>query len=324
MNKIKNSFGVFLAVTLLPSIAIAAPALDDVGSVESGFNQFLTNTTATVNAAVNSAAVQADVTLLWNFFAVLLVIWTMYLYAFKKGTIVDILSTAILIMIVKVLMGQFTVLTSAIWSAANGFAGDVQLALLGSSDLFFAPAFISNVVNSITFSSAGIFSPLTAVLSAIDIVIVGAVSLVLSALAYFATIWGFWGYSIAKLIGLLFVPFLLYERLSWLFDGWLRFFFSFVFYAVVARLNLALLALAFAAFFGVTPSLGGQPAITLAPITALSQVFGLLVFALVGILATLSTGSFVATIVGGSASSTGIGVMLSRGAGKLAGKALGG
>ena len=120
------------------------------------------------------------------------------------------------------------------------------------------------------------------------------------------------------------MPFLLYERLSWLFDGWLRFFFAFIVYAIISRLNLALVAMAFASYFQVTPSLGTQPVVTVPPITALSDVFGLLVFALVGVLALLSTGSFVSTIVGGSAASTGIGSMLSKSVSKLAGKALGG
>lgn len=309
---------------LWTSVANAAPTLDDIGSVEQGFKRFQNTTSTYVDAAINSAAVQHDVMLLFNFFAVLLVIWTMYLYAFGKGTLVDLLSTAILIMIVKVLMGQFTILTGAIWSAANGFASDVQAGLLGTGDLFFAPAFIYNLIDSIFFQSNSNFSLVGSVLSAIYIAIVSGISLVLSVLAYFAAIWSFWGFSIAKLIGLLFVPFLLYERLSWLFDGWLRFFFAFIVYAIISRLNLALVAMAFASYFQVTPSLGTQPVVTVPPITALSDVFGLLVFALVGVLALLSTGSFVSTIVGGSAASTGIGSMLSKSVSKLAGKALGG
>lgn len=315
----------FFFLFLVPFTALGAtPPLNDINSVEQGFKNFQSGVDASLSATINSAPVQADATLLWNFFALLLLLWTLYLYAFKKAGLVDILSTVILIMVVKVLMGQFEVLTTAIWKAANGFAGDVQLGLLGTSDLFFAPQYVTKIFNSITFDSSLSLNPLNTLMSALDIVIVSAISVVLSVLAYFAAIWSFWGYAISKLIGLIFVPFLLYERLSWLFDGWLRFFFGFILYAIVSRLNLALLALAVGAFFGTTPSLGGQPPIQMPAITALSQVFGLLVFSLVGILALLSTGSFVATISGGNAASSGVGNMLSKGAGRLAGKVLGG
>lgn len=313
-----------LMLLLGAGAAIAAPNMASPNSVTSGFDSFISGVNTKVANVLTSPIVMQDVMLLFNFFAVLLVIWTMYLYAFGKGTIVDLLSTAILIMMVKVLMGQFSVLTTAIWSAGNGYVSSVQTALLGNGDLFFAPTFIANLINSLDFSASPVVNFVNGFIAGIYIAIITVITFLLSALAYFATIWAFWGYTIAKLIGLLFVPFLLYERLSWLFDGWLRFFFGFIVYAIVARLNIALVALAIAAYFGVTPALGVMTPITVAPISSITQVFGLFVFCMVGLLAIVSTGSFVSTIVGGSASSTGIGSMLSRGAGKLAGKALGG
>jgi hypothetical protein len=305
------------------SVAYAAPDFADMGSLEQGFLNFVTTLSAAVTSAISSAAVQSDVNLLWTFFALLLVIWTMFEYSFGKGTVVDLVTTALLIMIVKVLMASFDPLTSGIWSAANGFASDVQTGLLGTPDLFFAPAFISRAFASITFSDASAVDIIGGIAAAINLAIYSVVSMILSALAYFAVIWCFWGYSIAKLIGLLFIPFLMYERLSWLFDGWLRFFFGFVVYAIVARLNIALTALAIAAYFGIPVANTTLIPISQPPLTHLSQILSLLAFAFIGILATLSTGSFVAAIVGGSAQSSGVGRMASRGALKLAGKMFG-
>ena len=57
------------------SVAYAAPDFADMGSLEQGFLNFVTSLSAAVSSAISSAAVQSDVTLLWTFFALLLVIW---------------------------------------------------------------------------------------------------------------------------------------------------------------------------------------------------------------------------------------------------------
>lgn len=308
MNK---RFTLFLLVLLSPIATVASPNFSDQNSVANGFLQFINGVTAAVNNVLTTAAVQADVNLLWTFFALFLVIWTMYQYAFGKGQLVDLLSAAILIMIVKVLMSTFAILVDGIWEAANGFASAVQQGLIGTPDLFFAPTFIAKLLNSISWDTGSTLGFVSSLIMVFSVGFITMLTTVLSALSYIAVIWAFWGYSISKLIGLLFIPFLMYERLSWLFDGWLRFFFGFIFYAVIARINIALVAIALANYFGLSTSLGAIVTIDSGPISQLSQLLGIAVFTLVGIIATLSTGSFVAALVGGSAQSSGVGRLVS-------------
>jgi len=304
-------FLTLLSALLLPTLAAAAPDFSDQNTVANGFINFINGVTASVNTVLTNASVQADVNLLWTFFALFLIIWTMYEYMFGKGQLVDLLSAAILIMIVKVLMTTFGTLVDGIWGAANGFAGAVQEGLIGTPDLFFAPTFITKLLNNISWDTESALGLVSAFVMALSIGFITILTTILSALSYIAVIWAFWGYSIAKLIGLLFIPFLMYERLSWLFDGWLRFFFGFIFYAVIARINIALVAVALANYFGLSTSLGAIVTIDSGPISQLSQLLGIAVFTFVGIMATLSTGSFVASLVGGSSQSTGVGRMAS-------------
>lgn len=115
-------------------------------------------------------------------------------------------------------------------------------------------------------------------------------------------IWGFWLYGISLAVGPVLLPFTLYDRLAFLFEGWLRFFFGTVVYVILARINLALVAVAILTFWGSTPSaLGTFTAPTLAPLDDITNILGLMLFAGVGIFTLLATGRFSAAVVAGAA-----------------------
>jgi hypothetical protein len=303
--------------------------------VQDGYNLFLDNIATKITSAITSTNITNDVNILWAFFAVFLVIWTMFTYAFGKGTLLDLLTAAILIMITKILMGEFDVLTKVIWEAANGFASDIQVGLLGNGDLFFAPQYIADkfltTVWNKAFPPASVGSVVSGtwglVTNGIEVymnwivtILMAILAIILSILAYISVIWAYWGYAIAKLIGLLFIPFLMYERLAWLFDGWLRFFFGFVVYAIVVRINISLVMVALSSYTDIeVKGMTGGVALGSIPATIV-EMTTLLVFTLTGIIAILSTGKFVGSLVGGSAASTGIGGIVLRGASMMAGK----
>ena len=127
--------------------------------------------------------------------------------------------------------------------------------------------------------------------------------LLLSVFAYVSVIWGFWGFTLAKLVGLIFIPTLLYERLSWLFDGWLRFFIGFLVYYIIARLNVVLVACSIALYFGIGIPFTATPGapIELPFMASIFDALGVFVYMFVGLLSLFSTGKFAATIVSGAA-----------------------
>ncbi len=101
------------------------------------------------------------------------------------------------------------------------------------------------------------------------------------------------------MVGWMFIPMIMFERLSWLFDGWLRFFFGFLIYGVMARANLVLVAIVLKAFFNL-PSFSVPPGQAyFFEVRHLSDSFGLLSFLLIGVLALISTGQFASSIAGG-------------------------
>jgi len=122
----------------------------------------------------------------------------------------------------------------------------------------------------------------------------------LSALAYVSVIWGFWGFTLAKLIGLTFFPTLLTQRFNWLFDGWLRFYAGFLMYYIIARLNVVLVAISLAVYFNVQLTPNPGPPVELPMMSSLFDAIGIFTFMFVGLLSLFSTGKFAATIIAGA------------------------
>lgn len=310
-------------LSLLLSFSAIAPvyALSDPPSnadTVSGFKSLAVNVGAMITAVLADPSYNIGPSMLYNFFTAFLIIWTAFLFIFRGLELVNVISTLLLILFTKALMVNFDVLTSAVWDFGNAFAASIQVAALGGTgDVFFAPDLITQLVLSTDWTAAsgsgGVLSALlTAVEQGMAAIVMFIVAGILSILAYVASVWALWGYAIAKLVGLLFLPTLLYERLSWFFDGWLRFFFGFIVYVIIARVNLVLLVIAFASYLGLS-----IPLTTLTPsaysftYTSLLDMVGFATFAIVGIMALLSTGRFAAAIVGGAVGS-GAGASLSR------------
>lgn len=283
----------------IPTLGLAAPALTSFAGIKAGWAAFLANIGTLTSAGLASLVASGIPDILWSFFALILFVWTVTRWVFNDATFFDGLHMVVLLLMTRVLMASFDLLTSAIWDAGVGIGDAIQLGMVGTTDLFFGPSFITKVVNNIVWPPFGV-NLAADILLALSIVTLGVVSVILSALAFIAAVWGFWGYTLAKLIGLIFIPTLLYERLSFLFDGWLRFFFGFVFYLIIARLNLVLVASSFAIYLGLPLTTTAPPPIVLPTITGLTDLLGLFVFFLIGILALFSTARFASTLMSGA------------------------
>lgn len=329
INFIKMSARLLLRSILIAAISAPVYAVDPASPADtvSGFKNLAANVGTIMSTVLADATYNIAPDMLFNFFTAFLILWTGFLFIFRGLELVNVISTLLLILFTKMFMTQYDQLTSAVWDFGNAFASSIQIAAIGGTgDVFFAPGLIAQLVTSTDWVSSS-SNPITAFLLAIETGLATffmlVLSLILSVLAYVASVWALWGYAIAKLVGLLFVPTLLYERLSWLFDGWLRFFFGFIIYVIIARVNLILLVVAFASYLGLP-----FPLTTLTPstytftFTSILDMLGFATFVLVGILALLSTGRFASAIVGG-ATGPGAGLALAAISRRLASGALG-
>jgi hypothetical protein len=282
------------------SVAKAAPpAVDprDFGSTSSGFHSFYTSIKSGIQKVTKDSELNNVSLMLWKFFSVVLLIMTVVRFAMHGFDFYDLFFAVFMISITRVLMLDYDMITSALWGWSEGFATGIQKAGLGASDAFFLPRYLWNLMtNFSTPSDNFLFSPLK-VMASIILALLGSVVCVLG---FFASVWGLYGYSLAKMIGFMFIPTLLFERLSWLFDGWVRFFFGFLIYNVIARANLMLVVIALSSFFKLSTGTPPQNSAWAWEFNSLLDLMGVLVFLSMAIIGLLSTGSFVSSIVSGS------------------------
>lgn len=294
-----------LLTGFLYSAQALAQAQPDVGSQSAavaGFGRFVSRVGALTNAAIADSDFALLVDTLFVFFAILLVIWRVWRWANKAASLFDLLEGVMLILFTQVALRSYLTWVDAIWSVGDGMASSLQNGMIGTRDPFFAPQFIGNVLANMYFPMSTWVNPVTVFVTALNMTILSVAMLLLSVVAFASVIWGFWGFTLAKLIGMAFVPFLMYERLSFLFDGWLRFFLGFVVYTVIARLNVVLVACSLAIFLGVNIPFGLAPGapVELPAMSSIFDAIGVSVFLFVGLLSLFSTGKFAATILSGA------------------------
>jgi hypothetical protein len=310
-NIYQRVFGVLAVYSFQINKAFAdtppATVLDRFSSstpVVNGFGSFISKVSVLTDAGITEADFLAFVHILFLFFVLRMIVWTMFEYAFGVVKMVDIITNIFLILMVQVLMVSYNELVTGIWEAGQGVAGSIQKGMIGTSDVFFAPQFIGKMLSSITFGSMFSANPFTPnlILTILNMFTLSAAMLVISALSYVSVMWGFWGFSLAKLIGLLFVPTLLYERVSFLFDGWLRFYFGFIIYYIIARLNVVMVACSLAIYFRIALPFTLAPIapIELPVLDSLFEAIGIFTFLFVGLLSLFSTGRFAGAIVAGA------------------------
>lgn len=294
------------AFVLSMLVAYVAPAFavdfGDYGPIRAGFNKFMAKIGVITTAALEAPDYAGGVQMMYLAFGTVLAVWTIGKSVLAGFRLIAVVELVMLLGMTQALMNSYNALTSAIWSMGIGLGSAIQLATLGTSDLFFGPAFISQLISNMSMPDLSWDAPVKIVYAVLASLLLGVVSLVLGALSFIVTTWGVWGYALAKIIGFLFLPFLLFERLTFLFDGWLRFFLGFIVYVLIARVNMVLVVLSMAMYLGFPfpPSIAGMPTIVIPEISQLVELMGLFVFFGVGIVALWSTGKFASAVLAGA------------------------
>lgn len=232
------------------------------------------------------------------FLAIAIYVFSMALakWMMRQTDLFDVGIAVLLIFIVKTLQTFYDNLTEILHSFSTDLAGAIQQPIVGTTDVLFAPAYIHNIMTNITLTPTDIF---TGIESVIAIVLAYLLAGLLSVVSFFTVAWGTWGYAVAKLIGWVFIPFLMVPRLSFLFDGWFRFLVGFLIYDVLARLNIALSLVLFTTYFGLPLSAGSVGSSIAMPGLTFSEFAGFFVLAIVALVGLMATGKFSIAIASG-------------------------
>lgn len=299
-----------LLLAALPADAALKDAFKQIGELE---NQIVDR----VNAVVTGGALANFAAKLFAVFALVLFMLKAMGWALRGFRLDEMVETMVRIMLTGFMLASFTVIVPACFNATL-YVGNALLAGItgvgnGSPQSLTMPtALVDTLVTYGLHVSPNChlgWNPLNLLDcikgGAVAIVAALVMSLVLGLLCVaimLVDVWGFWLYGIALAVGPVLVPFTLYDRLAFLFEGWLRFFFGTVIYVILARVNLALVAVAILTYWGSTPqALGTFTPPTLAPIEDITNILGLMLFAGVGIFTLLATGRFANAVVAGAA-----------------------
>ncbi len=279
------------------------------------FDSFKSRLDAYVTRVASDSSIRQYVDVLYKFFAFL--VFFMFVMDFMGNGYSQerMIMTVLLIAGTKVLMDHYMDLTRIVWGVAEGLAMSFQTLAINNSHNNALVDYFTALLDHIEFNSHWweIFDNARLMLWGIVFTLLAFVFIMA---ATFATTWALWGYAVAKVIGFIFVPFIMLESTRGFFLGWVRFFMGFCVYYVLARINLVILFLVTSAFLGL--GVGGPPynlpgtgpVYTISPLG--NEHYALLLLMLMGILSMFSIGSFSAAIVGGAAGAPSVRRLLPR------------
>lgn len=261
-----------------------------------GMNTFMTSVATATNNIMSSPVLGTFLDAVWSAFAVILLVMALSKYAMSASNVLEVFAVVLLIVITRIMLDHFDYLTSVCWAWGEGVAGGIQMAVIGNSDPFFLGGFINDVMKGITTSDVSILDTVAIWLGTVLVFLAVAF---LSICSFFCTVWALWGYALAKLIGLFFIPFIMLKRTTVLFDGWCRLFLGFLIFNIIARANLVLTALALKCYLHI-PGYTVPVAPYRLDFSSLADLLGLLAILFISIFGLLATSKFSSVIVSGA------------------------
>lgn len=296
MNKNVKTAILLLLILLLAATAIAAPP-PDYGQSMGRMNTFMTNVGAVLNNILADGNLSSFVNAMWNTFTIILLVGALAKWNFGGIQTYEIVHPLLLILITRIMLNNYDMLTSLFWNWSEGLAGGIQNAVIGNTDPFFMAGFVNDVVSAIQTSDVSMWDGVRLFLA--GNIIFGIIFL-FSLISFFASTWALYGYAVAKILGWFFIPFIMVKRLSFIFDGWVRLFLGFIVYGVVARATLLLAVVALKSFFGIPGYSVNTNTVYQFDLTGIADLFGLAGFMMVAILAIISASRFATSIVAGA------------------------
>ena len=287
----------FGGLLVFPLIGWAAPDYADIEQTYQAFDKFVVASQGFLSAITGAGSAGATIIRLL-FLTIAIYVFSMVVakWMMRQADLFDVVSVVLLILIVSTIQTFYSSITETLHSLSLDLASAIQEPVVGTTDIFFAPGYLHNIMTNLSLTPLDLFVSMTSFLSIGGVILVSGV---LSILAFFTVAWGTWGYVVATLIGWVVIPFLMVPRLAFLFDGWFRFLVGFLVYDVIARLNIALVLVLITGYFDLPLSAGSVGAPITMPGLTYADLAGFVTLAVVAIVGLLATGKFAIAIASG-------------------------
>ncbi|ORL55890.1 hypothetical protein B7H20_23985 [Pseudomonas aeruginosa] len=130
--------------------------------------------------------------------------------------------------------------TSAMWGVGVAISQGMQSFLVGNTDNFFFIQWVKIAFDNVKLEDMGLWDGIKywQYSTAWEFI-----AFLLEAVYWLASMWSELGYGLAKIVGVVFIPFYMLESTRPLFDGWLRFFVGFIILNVILKATMVLSAL---------------------------------------------------------------------------------
>lgn len=251
-----------------------------------------------VDVALGSGQVALVVHVLFTALALFLFVWKFAGFALRGFDLVDLLELMFTIFFVYLLLSSYRSLMPAVASAGRYVGDSLGKSISGAtgSSTLAESIFVLVVQLSLHPVCHGFFHCIDTAPYAIFTSIVGDIAiLLLGVVATIVETWMQWCFETVYGIGWFAIPFLLYRKLSFIFDGWLKLFFTVLFYDILAKVTLAMVLLCF------TVMQHSVPGSTSASIDVHGpyDLVALFLFIAIGVLILACTGRFATSMVAG-------------------------
>jgi len=201
------------------------------------------------------------------------------------------------------LMGTYDAFTSAIWGVGVGLSNGYQEYLVGNSDNFFLAQWLIKALGAVVLAELSFWDSFKLIQY---LIAWSVVCFLLEIVFWLASMWAEFGYALAKVIGMIFIPFLLLPATRALFDGWFKFLCGFVVLLIMLKATMVVAAISIKA---VLESLGvrfagdyGDPTVVVniakENLYMLSDCAAILVIAVLFVLSSFVFASMIASGVG--------------------------
>ena len=281
--------GLSLLAWAAPAHAADVPVLTEIFK---DFQSITDQVTDHINTALGLPSIGQIVHVLFSALALGLFVWRFAGFALRGFDLLDILELMLTIFFVYILLRSYREIFPAIFGAGRHVADLIASALIGVDSKKSLAESIFGLLFNFSFepSCSGTDCVGSGILSIVAAIVTYVAIIVLGIIAALVELWTVWGFQIAFAVGWVTIPLLLYERLAFVFDGWLKFFFGMLIFTLVAKVNLALVLLGLQMVSGNN----GQKKIQ---VDGFFDVLGILVFVVVGIYTLFCTERFASTIV---------------------------
>ena len=255
----------------------------------------------------------------WTTFAVFALVIVLIKWTIGAAAVKDVVFVVLMILIAQFLMQSYNYVLAVIWEVTSVLSDDINQNTYEALNLeatgiestgVFLLDMINQVMDRITFkpvsAKSGFFSMFSDIaLNIRDAIIMGLlfISLLLVFCAsWFISVIGLWSLLLGKVLGPIFIPFLIFKRANPYFDGWLNFMLGSAAYLIVAQLNLAFSTLIIIELFDASIIAGEILILTPEDLLRLISYSGLLI---VAVFAMFRTDRVVSDLMQGGASASG-------------------